>query len=72
MRFKINRVQSLILVLGSLAGAYVGYFNRTIHYCIQTPCPSPSPMPKIIVWAIIFGVVIYILELIYNNLIKKK
>jgi hypothetical protein len=72
MKFVISKMQSVILFLCALAGAFIGYIaSPSPIMCITYPCYSPSPILYAIMGFIITSVVVYFIEIIYNSLIKK-
>jgi hypothetical protein len=71
MKLKVSILQLIMLILGSAIGTYIGYKLTPTYWCVTGPCISPSPVPNMFIGLIISSLVIYSIELLYNNLVKK-
>ena len=67
MKFKITKDQILLTLFGSIIGALFGYSQAPLIYCIIAPCKQPHLLPYSIFGFLIGGILIYLIEIVYNN-----
>lgn len=72
MKLKTSKIQTIILVIAGLIGALRGYLLTPFYVCIRAPCPSPSSIPYMLKGLIIAIAIVYLLEVVYNNIVKRK
>ncbi len=77
MCFKLSKKQIIILVVVSLIGGILGYLHASFFsgvQCLikgeQTICPSDPRLILMFFSFLVFGVLTYLIEVIYNYLRK--
>jgi len=70
MKFKLSKIQIIILIISVIVGGYLGYLFIPLVECpIGMDC-SVNPIPYLLGGMLIFGLITYIIEILYNNLKK--